>query len=171
MAIDVLLHAVMLRRPLTGIGQYTLRLGQGLEEHPDIDRVLYFDRFGWSSSRPRRAVVRPLKERVKQSARGLPFTAALYRNLRRACFRWTTRGAKVSLYHEPNYLLMPFDGPCVATLHDLSHIHYPQYHPLDRVRNMEKELPRTLKRADHFITVSNASRAEMISILGIPPDR
>ena len=171
MPIDVLLHAVMLRRPLTGIGHYTLRLGMGLERHPGIGRVLYFHRFAWSSKRPRQARPAPWMGKAKNQARQIPLAGDLYHGLRRFAFRLASRRAGADVYHEPNYLLMPFDGPIVATIHDLSYLHYPQFHPKDRIRLMEKGMPHTLRRADHLITDSEHVRQELVRLLGVPADR
>jgi alpha-1,3-rhamnosyl/mannosyltransferase len=76
-----------------------------------------------------------------------------------------------ALYHEPNYILKPFSGCSITTIHDLSHIHYPQYHPKERVRFLERELPRTLQRADHIVTDSEFIRNEVIEILGVDAQR
>ncbi|WP_226688125.1 hypothetical protein [Stutzerimonas stutzeri] len=37
------------------------------------------------------------------------------------------------LYHEPSFILKAHCGPCIATIHDLSFIRYPQLHPPQRV--------------------------------------
>lgn len=169
--LGVLLNAVMLRQALTGIGHYTLRLGMGLETHPAIRRVRYFGRFAWSRHRPEQAAVMPLGEAAKSRARKIPLAADLYHGLRRACFRLTSGRAGVDIYHEPNYLLMPFDGPSISTIHDLSYLHYPQYHPKERIRRMEKGMPETLRRANHLITVSEFVRAEVIKLLGVSPEK
>jgi len=161
----------MLRQTLTGIGRYAQCLARGLENHPDIDRVLYYERFGWAETMPRPAPHVSIQEKAFDQARHIPFVPTLYHGLRRACFRLTTRRSGAALYHEPNFVLMPFDGPSVATIHDLSYLHFPQFHPKDRIQHMEKGMPRTLKRADHLIAVSEFVRAEMIRILGVPAEK
>jgi hypothetical protein len=44
------------------------------------------------------------------------------------------------------------DCPTVATLHDLSVVLYPQWHPADRVKRFEKQLPGVLARCAHFLS-------------------
>ena len=161
----------MLRQALTGIGYYTQRLGMGLEKHPDIDGVFYFERFSWSRGQPRQIRRSPLEEKAKIQARRLPLITDFYHGLRRACFRLTSGRSGAAVYHEPNYLLMPFNGPSIATIHDLSYLHYPQFHPKERIRRMEKGMPETLKRADHLITVSEFVRAEVIALLGVNAEK
>lgn len=83
-------------------------------------------------------------------------------------FRIGQKFRKYDLYHETNYIPMPFDGPTVVTVFDLSfHLHR-ETHPTDRVRHMEKYFYPRLKLADHFITISEASRQEMVKHLGLP---
>jgi len=76
-----------------------------------------------------------------------------------------------AVYHEPNFVLKPFDGPCVATIHDLSHLRYPQFHPRERVVYLERHLPATLERADLIVTPSEFVRDELVQTLGVAPDR
>jgi alpha-1,3-rhamnosyl/mannosyltransferase len=59
----------------------------------------------------------------------------------------------------------------VATIHDLSHIHYPDFHPRERVRFMERQLPRTLARANRLLTDSEFVRQELVALLGVSPER
>lgn len=75
------------------------------------------------------------------------------------------------IYHEPNYVLRPFAGLSIATLHDLTWLHFPQYvRPATR-RWLEAGLPRTLKEATHFVAVSEFVAQELTQYLGIPSAR
>lgn len=76
-----------------------------------------------------------------------------------------------SLYHETNHIMRPVNGLAVVTIHDLSTIHHPQYHPAERLRYFERELPGTLARANHILTVSEFSRQDIIKTLGVPSDK
>jgi alpha-1,3-rhamnosyl/mannosyltransferase len=75
------------------------------------------------------------------------------------------------IYHEPNFMLRPFAGPSVVTIHDLSVLHYPQFHPRERVRYFERELHHSLARADHIITDAPQIRDEVIQQLGVAGTR
>lgn len=76
-----------------------------------------------------------------------------------------------SVYHEPNFILKPFAGARVATVHDLSFLHYPEAHPAARVRWLAQHLPETLARADRVITVSDFIRRELLQHFGADPAR
>ena len=171
---NVILNSAPLRRPLTGIGRYTSELAQGLEAHRDIERVLHFLRFGFADARPvppnaGGAVAMGWPGWIKR----LPLADRTYNALRGASFALQVRrrAPAGAVYHEPNYLLMPYDGPTVVTIHDLSHLRYPQFHPKERVLRLERGLPGTLARASHVLTVSEFVRREIISVLGVAPER
>jgi alpha-1,3-rhamnosyl/mannosyltransferase len=73
-----------------------------------------------------------------------------------------------AVYHETNYILKPFAGPCLTTVHDLSHKRFPQYHPRHLVDWLDRFLPGSLARADCIITVSDIVRNELQEFYGIP---
>jgi glycosyltransferase involved in cell wall biosynthesis len=86
-------------------------------------------------------------------------------------FSHTCRAGRYDVYHEPNYLAMPADCPTVVTLHDLSVVLHPQWHPADRVNRFEKQLPDVLGRAAHFLADTDSVRREVIDVLGVPTNR
>lgn len=100
----------------------------------------------------------------------LPYHLHQYR-VRKAFARATRLLPERTIYHEPNYILKPYAGPSVATVHDLSVFHYPEFHPKARVRHLERNLPRTLDRADHVITDSELVRDELLSRFGLRESR
>ena len=83
----------------------------------------------------------------------------------------TLHRRRIDLYHEPNFIPLPVDAPIVATLHDLSVLLYPQWHPRDRVAHFERHFDKGLARCQHFLTVSEFCRQEIIDTLGIAPER
>jgi alpha-1,3-rhamnosyl/mannosyltransferase len=93
------------------------------------------------------------------------------RVLRRALFRQICLWKQYDLYHEPNFIPLPCDCPTVATLHDLSPLLHPEWHPAERVAQFEKHFRRGLGQCIHFFTVSDFVRREVIQTLGIAPQR
>lgn len=96
--------------------------------------------------------------RLKQVVLTRELQATLHRN-------------RIDLYHEPNFIPLPVDAPIVATLHDLSVLSHPEWHPRDRVVHFEKHFERGLRRCQHFFAVSDFCREEIIQTLGIDPSR
>jgi alpha-1,3-rhamnosyl/mannosyltransferase len=68
---------------------------------------------------------------------------------------------------------MPFRVPLptVVTVHDLSVILFPQWHPAERVKRYEHAFARGVARASHILVDSNAVRGEALRVLGLAPDR
>lgn len=187
LATDAIFH------PLTGIGRYALELALGLAQAPELSarRAYAHGRWvAWPGAAPQgpaeastpgtpgagpgAASAAPAPGLAASLRRGLAgFGPAVwaYRQLMPPLARWRLRGHADHLFHAPNYFLPPFDGPAVATVHDLSTLLYPQFHPAARLALMQAELPRSLGRATHLITDSEFTRQELIQQLGWSPAR
>lgn len=83
-------------------------------------------------------------------------------------FRLAARRDTVTAVWEPNHLAVPSGKPTLATMHDLSLIEHPEWHPKDRVRIWEKQIARSISATTHWITDSRFSCDRMITVLGIP---
>lgn len=175
--------------PLTGIGNYTFNLLGALQNIPEIQEIECFSGYGFSSASrtiencrnacvashdkpgltetpPRIAVSGVIKHRLRQSA--LAYSAR--EALRNAAVRLAGRSKRDFVYHEPSFVLKDHPGPRVTTIHDLSFIRYPEFHPRQRVEWLVKQLPRTLERADAIITDSEYVRLELIQSYDIDPN-
>lgn len=168
----VILSVQSIHPPLTGIGRYAYELARRLPGVPEIEelRLMQGPRFVQDLD----SLLAP-PSALQKLKRWIPFKPLLrrvYHARRNASAAQVVSGlAAQYLLHEPSYILRPYDGPTVSTIHDLSHIHYPEYHPADRVEYLNRELPRTLEQATHLITVSEFVRQEMITLLGLAPER
>jgi alpha-1,3-rhamnosyl/mannosyltransferase len=156
-------------RPLTGIGQYTLHVAQGLATMSDLD-MQYFYGYEWADAAEPREILHlaPLKRWFK---RFVPQPYEVGRVFQQNRFNAGLPARKPDLYHEPNYLPFEFDGPTVLTIHDLSYLRHPETHPDLRVRIMNKLLPPAIERAAHLLTDSEFTRQEVITEFGVAPDR
>jgi glycosyltransferase involved in cell wall biosynthesis len=89
----------------------------------------------------------------------------------------------IEVYHAPNYMLpffaFPRDRPgrirCVVTIHDVIPLLFPDHAPRSRKARLfflyRRLMMETARRADLIITVSEASRRDVIGQLAIPPER
>src|SRR5262249_2061309 len=75
------------------------------------------------------------------------------------------------LYHEPNHVPIRTHVPTVTTIHDLSVLAHPAWHPVDRVRWYERDFRAGVRQTRQFIAVSSFTRGEMVERLGIAPER
>ncbi|MDD5478448.1 MAG: glycosyltransferase family 1 protein [Rhodoferax sp.] len=104
--------------------------------------------------------------------RFVPYPRTARRLVEKALFAYQTRFAlQDALYHEPNYVPMPFDGPLVLTICDMSCFDHPDTHPIERVRLMQREMPRALDRADHIVVISESSGHALQRWFDIPSEK
>lgn len=88
-------------------------------------------------------------------------------SLRKACSK-----AKVDLLHSPYFAspLIP-NVPTVVTIHDIIPLILPNYGQAAHVRAYMKLVSAAAKRANAILTVSEASKKDIVRVLGIPPER
>lgn len=163
------INGVALLSPLTGIGQYTFHLvremQQLLPQHPWL-----FYATGWQQAL--RNAPLPGVETWKRMFKHLvPKSYAVSRLLQQRNFSKGIRRNRIQLYHEPNFVAFRYQGPTVVTVHDLSWIRYPETHPAERVRIMNKLMPAVMQRADHILVDSAFVRQEVISHYGVSAER
>ena len=169
---DVIFGVESIRAPLTGIGRYALELAKGLSGHQRIDRLRLYSAVGWvkdpTAFLSQAPASRPGAGKFVRSR--LPVLRA-YQAVRFGYARWTLREERQALFHSPSFILPAFPGRTVATVHDLSHVRFPEFHPAPRVAFLHRALPESLGRASMLITGAESVRQEIIDYFGWPPDR
>mgnify|MGYP002713094443 FL=1 len=108
-----------------------------------------------------------IQQQLYAAARNLSFLRSIKQLVQDRLFAQKMRGLSDYLYWEPNYILSPFPGRAITTVHDLSHLRYPEYHPRARVAHLEKHLSHSIEQASHVIVVSEFTRTEVTGLLGI----
>ena len=168
----VLLNGVSTLRAKTGVGHTTANLHRALCDAATGDDTFWMYPGRTIARATGRFVGRPgsgstggrgsrLKAGVKEAAK------AAYRLHLRAAARW---GA-FDLYHEPNFVPVRTHLPTVVTVHDLSVVLHPEWHPADRVAFHARHFEAGLRQADHVVVVSESVRRELIVELGYPASR
>jgi len=164
----VIFNVDAITAPLTGIGRYALELARGLAHHEEIEELRLYSAYRWVDD-PAHALA--ANRTIAAIRRNVPFKTQaleLYQQIRGGLFRLHTRRMKGFLLHTPNYVLMPFDGPALTTVHDLSWLSYPDAHPVERVKFLDRHLPKTLARADLVLTDSEFIAAEIATRFALP---
>ncbi len=143
----------------TGIGEYTYQLAGALIEAFPANRYLLVWPPGEPTTFPPGARLRfhavPKDEGVEE--RELP--------------GWL-RAAGAEVYHAPQNGFRapsPCPVPLVVTVHDLIPFVLPELVRASFRRRFMRELPRILERSDLVVTVSKASREDLVRILEVPP--
>jgi glycosyltransferase involved in cell wall biosynthesis len=161
MRIGIDAHCIGQRK--TGNETYTYNLVKhlGLLDSDGIDYIVYLtskaERNGgvFAGPRSRTKVIRPETPYLR-----IPLAFAL-----------ESRAEKLDVLHA-QYLL-PHHLRCrtVLTVHDVLYERYPEFFTrMDLYRN-KIGVPRSCRRADHIITVSESSKRDLIEIYGLDPSR
>lgn len=171
----VVINATAALGPRTGVGHYTIELINALARTRQVRLILYphpvLGRLRvWLGGGPK--PVSPTD--------GAPSRKSLVRRVARVPFRWGWRALVeteirrtfhprvVDLYHEPNYFPLRTRLPTVVTVHDLSAVLHPEWHPPDRARQFESEFAPRVPEFAHILTDSDNSREEIIRTFSVP---
>lgn len=158
----------------TGIPHYTWHLFKGMIEHAEINSL-------YTVRGNRLVTYYPAKFPNKNSAvdsifKFLERTPLLKHYISKLTTHSFDKFAKKKagsniIYVEPNFIVNPYKGRCVPTLHDLTCLRFPHLQPVERAAWFEKGLSLTLQQATHIISVSEFTRQEAIRYLNIAPEK
>lgn len=162
------LNVTAMLSPLTGIGRYVKELAFALTQL-EVN-IGYFDMInGWRDGPPQ-ALASASINRLRL-LHNLPGARLLERKLQQLRFSRGIQAGRAMLYHEPNYLAFRFNGPTVVSAHDASWVRYPETHPIQRVRIMNRLFPISLERARRIIVDSDFVAREINALFGVPFNR
>ena len=134
--LKVVYNVSILRGPRTGIGNYTWELLEALKALGGVE-PLYFDGVSLrsdlhtiqSASHTRKA------DLVKSF---VPGAYRIRRALMQRQFSTICSSERPDLYHEPSLWPLEFSGSGVMTLHDLTHVHFPETQPRQRILEINR---------------------------------
>jgi glycosyltransferase involved in cell wall biosynthesis len=162
-------NARPLRSPVTGIGRYLRGLMREVERDgrfvPD-----YFCSLRWGRSLDQ-VPVRIANSGSGRMTRVIRSLRPIARRVERINFAAGLARRDFAFYFEPAYIPFATPLPTIITIHDLSHLRHPETHPADRVRELDRELPSAIERADRILAVSDFTRREVIEVFGVDPRR
>lgn len=174
----IILSVDSVKFPLTGIGRYTYELATKLQTHSELELLLYSGgRFlprlpMHAPDQHNKILIKPnIKGRIIGRLRKSDIAVKSFQAFNNLRIQYALHKHQDAIFHGPNYYLPEFDGPSVATFHDLSVFTFEQYHPPERVRFMQRELKLSLKRASMLITDSAYTQRELTSYFGYPAEK
>ncbi len=160
--------ACVLQGGRTGVASYVVNLLQTLQEVdtqnsydlllPNADQKLIRDGF------PR------FHKTIISDALSKPVPNILWHNL---ALPWLARREAYDLVHIPSYRRLPFikGTKVVATVHDLATLHMDNKYDAARMFFNRRIVPSLIRRADHVITVSHFTAADLVNLIGYPKER
>lgn len=175
--LKVILSVDLVTPPITGIARYALELAQNLINQPKLETLRYFYFGRWLNQEQLNTLaqvgsgIQSSRKTWRNKLAGNRMAVHAYSKIMPIWSGLQLRHEHDSIFHSPNYFLPPFPGRSIATVHDLSHVWYPQFHPAARRELLERELPHTFKRADFIITDAESVRKEIISYFGWPKEK
>jgi glycosyltransferase involved in cell wall biosynthesis len=170
-ALTIAINDRPLRPPKTGVGHY---VGELLRWLPQVAPRHHYVGFftgvlGW---RPPSIETAPRDAPPGTPTRRPPwFVRHLLQAGYQAAFRLATRRRRYNLYHEPNNIAMRWRGPTITTVHDMSVVRHPEWHPDDRVAWYQREFEKSAAQTTHFICPSAFTKRELVELAGVAPDR
>ncbi|TLX59276.1 glycosyltransferase family 1 protein [Stutzerimonas nosocomialis] len=168
---NLVLSVDPVRFPLTGIGRYTYELACALEKAERIGTLRYFSGARFVSRLPSASDKSDSGHGLRRAVQKSALAIEAYRLLMPLLRARALRDCSDALYHGTNFFIPPFPGKSVATFHDLSPFTWAHCHAPQRVRYLQKELGKTLERADALITDSEYTRRELSEYFCWPSER
>ncbi len=170
----LLINVSPIRMPLTGIGYYTLNiLTELLTRNIDVmgihngkvisrdDLVILADNFSNTS-----AVALPTKSTKRfiiEFLRAVPGVYQLKNKL--LAIRSKNELKKLAeagyVYFEPSFVPFEYLGKTITTIHDLSFLSHPSFHPSTRVAYLTDKMKSTISNSDHIVVDSNFILSEL----------
>tara|TARA_B100002019_G_C21253115_1_gene592311 strand:+ start:311 stop:1444 length:1134 start_codon:yes stop_codon:yes gene_type:complete len=154
-------------RSNSGVARYTSELylelkkilGRKIITYPIIDNMARHDE--------KKKFSRRVLNKFINFSRNIPSSYILRKKYDDFRFKKFTK-KKFDIYHEPNFILKPFDGKKIVTVHDISWLKFSHYHPRNRVRFMKKYFLKSMSQANFIICVSNFVKKELIENFELP---
>ncbi len=166
---NVLFNAESLLMPLAGIGQYVLQLFSALQAHCDLNLYSYYPNqlkegliIPSVPKENQKNIQTYLKKKLIPFLIKMPFQRDLRHAIAPYLFQKRCKNLPANtLYHEPSFVCLPFEGPKAVTIHDLSTFDCPKTHPQSRVRFLEKKMPQSLNEAAKIFVVSHFTKERL----------
>ena len=150
-----------------GVGRYTHCLVEELARHHGGHelRLFYFDfkrkGFPFNPGTAEKRAIRWCPGRIVQKA---------WKTLGFPPFDWLA--GRADIYHFPNFVRPPLTrGKSVVTIHDVSFLRHPETTESKNLRYLDKQIHKTVEKADAIITDSRFSKKEIEELLSVPEEK
>ncbi|MBS4068388.1 MAG: glycosyltransferase family 4 protein [Sulfurimonas sp.] len=170
----ILIDALSLLSPLTGIGRYTYEISKRIQELSDSKYEISFN-YGFYSKelfgfQKEPAIIEQKFKQLKSFIDRFPLLKKIMRFFYSAIAKLYSDSFE--LYFQPNFI--PSKNikarKIICTVHDFSFRLQPDWHPKERLEYFNDNFD-LIKKADYIITGSNFTKQEIIDYMQIPQDK
>lgn len=150
-----------------GVGRYARELALALHALPDGPELILFHN---------RQPLDQLPSELKPLPRiEVPLGDKTWRALmltgQKLPLAWSGDLSGADLFHGTDMLAPPIPQPTVVTIHDLSTLLYPEHHTRLNRLHLRWAIPQMTQRAAAIVTVSEATKRDLVARLEVPADR
>ena len=167
----ILIDAFPLTAPKSGVGYYTYHLLKSLQDlYSKNNDFTYF--YGRKFSKKIAEKQETLDVAARATLKALirePYI--LTQPIKELVFKVGSKFIRPDIYHETNYILLPYSGPQVVTVFDMSIKRFPETHPKQRVTFFNEYFDKRIHNADHILAISEFTKREIIEFTNISPDK
>nr|BCN22281.1 putative glycosyltransferase [Vibrio mimicus] len=175
MQTKLLINITPIRKPLTGIGYYTLNILRellrkdidviGLQNGRSVDKQqlqALSDSF-LIENKHDQPKQKSIKRTLVELIRNVPGSYQVKNILmslraKRSLARYARQNY---VYFEPSFIPFAYNGITITTVHDLSFISYPEFHPETRVTYLMSKMSSSIDMSDHIVVDSDYILGEM----------
>lgn len=175
MSVNILVDALQLLSPKTGIGKYTYENCIRLRDLTSDDINWHYN-YGYISDKLINADDKDHSDQytmfleIKSMLTKYPFVKSSARLIIKTMQRLSPKS--YDLYWQPNFI--PSHKikakKTITSVHDFSFLIHPDWHPVERRNYITKMIFKGIERSDHIITGSNFTKAEIMKYAGCNPD-
>ena len=172
MKIKIIVNAIPLVNIKTGIGRYIEGLYSELQKFEHIE-IFYFDGRNILKNFPKPIEIRKWSKIVdifwKLPSNLSYFLRLMYHKKKERLFKKYSK--KFHIYHETAFFPFECNLPTIFTIHDISLIKYPEYHPEERVKYFNNFFWKRIKNVSYILTVSEFTKKEILSYINFPEEK
>ncbi|MFZ4826242.1 MAG: glycosyltransferase family 4 protein [Phototrophicaceae bacterium] len=144
-----------------GISTYIVNLIQQLESHPARAAHTFMV-----------LQSRKMKSRLSQPFRCIPMWTPCHHRIEREALALEVSRLGLDVLHVTDFIPPRFGARrYVANIYDLTFLHYPEYLTAESQRYYNDQIQQASAQAHHILTISEASRQDIINLLGVAPDK
>lgn len=156
---SLLIDAVTLLSPITGIGRYTYEISKEVQKYEELN-VKYF--YGYHSKH----LIEPWQNTTYKNIKSILVKYPKLKQLARESLMFTNRlfSKKYDIYWQPNFIpnTTVKTGKIITSIHDFSFEIYKDFHPKERIDFFNKYFYKNVRLSDKIITGSEYTKREIL---------